>query len=55
MNGTERSSLDLALFAVGAVGFLTMAAGAITTTIVAVIGGLLLIGLAVAYFAVIGD
>jgi hypothetical protein len=55
MNEMERNSLDIALFAIGALGFLVTTAGVIMTTGWACVIGLLLMLLCVAYFAVTAD
>jgi hypothetical protein len=55
MNEMERSSLDIGLFATGTLGFLVMAAGVIAGSIPAVVIGLLLMLLAVGYFALTGE
>ena len=55
MNEMERSSLDIGLFATGILGLLVMAGGVIATSIPAVVIGLLLMLLAVGYFALTGE
>ena len=55
MNEMERSSLDIGLFAIGALGFLVLAAGVITTSKAAVVIGLVFMLLAVGYFALTGE
>ena len=55
MNEMERSSLDIGLFAIGALGFLVLAGGVIASSIPALVVGLLLMLLAVGYFALTGE
>ena len=55
MNEMERTSLDIGLFATGALGFLVLAAGVILTSKAAVVIGLILMFLAVGYFALTGE
>ena len=55
MNEMERSSLDIGLFAIAVLGFLVLAAGVITTSIPAVVIGLIFMLLAVGYFALTGE
>jgi hypothetical protein len=55
MNEMERSSLDIGLFATGTLGLLVMISGVIATSIPAVVIGLLLMLLAVGYFALTGE
>jgi hypothetical protein len=55
MDEMERSSVDIGFFALGALGFLVLAAGVILTSKFSVVFGLLLMLLSVGYFALTGE
>ncbi len=55
MDEMERGSVDIGFFGLGTLGFLVFVGGAIATSKVALVFGLLLMLLSVGYFALTGE
>ena len=55
MDEMERGSVDIGFFGLGALGFLVFVGGAIATSKVGLVFGLLLMLLSVGYFALTGE